>query len=48
MNVNDEGLKLLEDGPVWNIKVGVYSQLSETDVKVLEKPKKWKMKVILN
>lgn len=46
--VNRERLKFKMGSPVWKIKVGVYSQVSEKSIKRLEEAKYWKIKVILN
>jgi hypothetical protein len=41
-NLNSSGLQLKERGPVWKVNVKV------EDLKILDKSKSWKIKVILN
>ena len=47
-DVNKNGLRTKEEGPVWKLKIGIHSQLSDNTIKVFKQTKKWKMKVILN
>jgi len=47
-NLNKGKLGLKDRGPVWKIKIGIHSGVSENSIQVFEKAKKWKMKVILN
>jgi hypothetical protein len=47
-NFNNGKLGLKEDGPVWTVKIGIHSGVTENKIEVFEKAKKWKMKVILN
>lgn len=47
-NVNRNGLKLKESGPIWKVNVGVKSQFSNNSIKELGETKFWKIKVILN
>lgn len=39
---------LKEQGPVWKVKIGIHSSVSENKIEAYEKAKKLKMKVILN
>lgn len=40
--------RLKERGPVWKVRIGIRSSVSESKIQVFEKAKKLKMKVILN
>lgn len=47
-NSNNENLKLKNRGPVWKTKIGIHSLISGNTIRVLGKPKKWKIKEIMN
>lgn len=47
-NRNKGKLGLKERGPVWEIKIGIHSEVSGNSIQIFEKAKKWKMNVILN
>jgi len=45
---NKGGLVIRERGPVWSVKVGVTTRVSDKVLRKLEETKHWKVKVILN
>ena len=47
-NYNKGKLDLMERGPVWKVKIGIHSGVSENAIQQFEKAKKLKLKVILN
>lgn len=47
-NFNKGKLGLKDRGPVWKVKIGIQSSISENSIKTFEKRKKWKFNVILN
>ncbi|MCY1720510.1 hypothetical protein OU798_09170 [Prolixibacteraceae bacterium Z1-6] len=47
-NFNKGKLGLKDQGPVWKVKIGIHSGVTENKIEVFDKTKKWKMKVILN
>lgn len=47
-NFSNRKLGLKERGPVWKVKIGIHSGISNNSIQFFEKAKKWKMKVILN
>jgi hypothetical protein len=45
---NKGGLIIRERGPVWNIEVGVLTQVTEKELRNHHETKHWKVQVILN
>jgi hypothetical protein len=47
-NDNKGKVNLKDRGPVWKVKIGIHSSVSEKSIEAFKKAKKLKMKVILN
>ncbi len=47
-NSNNGKPDLKERGPVWQVKIGIPTGVSEKSIQVFKKTKKLKLKVILN
>lgn len=45
---NNEKSGLKERGPVWKVKIGIRTAVSDSTIAYFEKSKKLKLKVILN
>ena len=41
-------LELKERGPIWKVKIGIRSEVTENTIQFFERTKKLKLKVILN
>lgn len=47
-NFNKGKLGLKDQGPVWKVKIGIRSGVTENKIEIFETARRWKVKVILN
>jgi len=48
MKDNNRKLETKERAPVWRVKIGIHSEISEDRIYVFRELKRWKMDIILN